>query len=59
MGEIVFVGFTSFTNPFQYLRAVSKCVLERYFLLAMFVSLYGTAPCYVACLARFPIRDKL
>ena len=34
----------SFTNIFWYLRTVHKCFMERYFLLAMFVSLYGTAP---------------
>ena len=28
----------------MYLRTVHKCFMERFFLLTMFVSLYGTAP---------------
>ena len=34
----------SLTNIFWYLRTVHKCFMEQFFVLAMFVSLYRTAP---------------
>ena len=34
----------SLTNICWYLRTVHKCFMEQFFVLAMFISLYGTAP---------------